>query len=87
MKKSLIKKKYLGLLFIAIGHLAGFLFIWTIAHELSAMQKVRFPLYFDWESQISFQPWALPIYFSFNVCPSSFFYYSIKRSVIIVVLK
>ncbi len=71
MKRPLAKK-YLGLLLIAIGHLVGFLFIWTIAHELSAMQKVRFPLYFDWESRISFQPWALPIYFSFNVAVAIF---------------
>lgn len=31
------------------------------------MRTVRYPLYFAWESQITFQRWALPLYFSLDI--------------------
>ena len=31
------------------------------------MRAVRYPLYFAWETQITFQWWALPLYFSLDI--------------------
>ena len=52
---------------MALVFYLGFLFFWTLSHELSDMRTVRYPLYFDWESNIQFQGWALPLYFSLDI--------------------
>ena len=56
-----------GVLLVAIGYYASFLFLWTLSHELSDMRAVRYPLYFAWESDIVFRWWALPLYFSLDI--------------------
>ena len=52
---------------MALGFYIGFLFLWMLSHELSAMREVRYQLYFDWESTIQFRGWALPLYFSLDI--------------------
>jgi membrane-associated phospholipid phosphatase len=56
-----------GVLWVALCYYIGFLFLWSLSHELSDMRAVRYPLYFAWESQIAFQAWALPLYFSLDI--------------------
>ncbi|MCH2135611.1 MAG: phosphatase PAP2 family protein [Phycisphaerales bacterium] len=46
---------------------AGFAIVWGIAHQLSDLAPQRLPLYLNWETDIPFQPWALPVYFSLDV--------------------
>ena len=57
----------IGVIWIALSFYIGFLFLWSLSHELSDMRIVRFPLYFDWETDIQFQGWALPLYFSLDI--------------------
>ncbi len=52
---------------MALSFYLGFLFFWTLSHELSDMRLVRYPLYFGWEATIEFQKWALPFYFSLDI--------------------
>ncbi len=56
----------LGVLVVAIGYYVLFSLVWTVAHELSDLRAVRLPLTFAWESDIPFQAWILPLYFSLD---------------------
>lgn len=56
-----------SVLWVALAYYVGFLFLWTVSHELSNMREVRYPLYFDWETGIQFREWALPLYFSLDI--------------------
>ena len=56
-----------SVIWVALVFYIGFLFLWTLSHELSAMRAIRFPLYFDWETDIQFRGWALPLYFSLDI--------------------
>ena len=51
-----------GVLWVALIFGAGFMVLWTGSHEISDLRAVRYPLYFDWETRIPFQQWALAIY-------------------------
>ena len=51
-----------GVLWVALIFGAGFMALWTGSHEISDLRGVRYPLYFDWETRIPFQKWALAIY-------------------------
>jgi membrane-associated phospholipid phosphatase len=31
------------------------------------MREIRYPLYFEWETNITFRDWALPLYFSLDI--------------------
>ena len=59
----------------ALGFYLGFLFFWTLSHELSDMRAVRYPLYFAWEREIEFRGWALPLYFSLDIAVIIFPFY------------
>jgi len=61
------KKHKASVLWVALAYYIGFFFLWTVSHELSDMREVRYPLYFDWETQITFRGWALPLYFSLDI--------------------
>ncbi len=63
------------IIWAALGFYLGFLFFWTLSHELSDMRTVRYPLYFAWESEIQFRGWALPLYFSLDVAVILFPFY------------
>ena len=56
-----------SVIWIALAYYFGFFFLWTVSHELSDMREIRFPLYFDWETEIQFRGWALPFYFSLDI--------------------
>jgi membrane-associated phospholipid phosphatase len=56
-----------GVIWLALGFYLGFLFFWTLSHELSDMRAIRYPLYFGWEREIEFRGWALPLYFSLDI--------------------
>ena len=51
-----------GVLWVVLIFGVGFLVLWTGAHEISDLRTVRYPLYFEWETKIPFEKWALPIY-------------------------
>ena len=51
-----------GVLWVTLIFGAGFMLLWTGSHEISDLRGVRYPLYFDWETRIPFQKWALAIY-------------------------
>lgn len=51
-----------GVIWVVILFLIGFAILWIGAHEISDLRDVRYPLYFGWEVDIPFQPWALWIY-------------------------
>lgn len=57
----------MGVLVVAVGYYVLFSLVWTMAHELSDLRAVRLPLTFAWESDIPFQAWILPLYFSLDV--------------------
>ena len=46
--------------------LPRFSLVWTIAHEASDLWATRLPLTFEWETEIPFQKWILPLYFSLD---------------------
>ena len=52
---------------MALGYYVGFFILWMVSHELSDMRAVRFPLYFAWETKITFREWAAPLYFSLDI--------------------
>jgi len=54
-------------IWIALAYYVGFFFLWTVSHELSDMREIRYPLYFEWETNITFRDWALPLYFSLDI--------------------
>jgi len=56
-----------SVLLVALSYYIGFLFLWSLSHELSDMRTVRYPLYFAWEANITFRGWALPLYFSLDI--------------------
>ena len=56
-----------SVIWVALCFYLGFLFFWTLSHELSDMRLVRYPLYFGWEATIEFRWWALPLYFSLDI--------------------
>lgn len=79
----MIKNSRVQVAWVALGFYLSFLFFWTLSHELSDMRATRFPLYFDWESNIVFQGWALPLYFSLDIAVIVFpFYYRSWRNAI-----
>jgi len=51
-----------GVLWVVVLFGIGFMILWTGAHEISDLRTDRYPLYFDWETRIPFQHWALWIY-------------------------
>ena len=51
-----------GVLWVVVAFLTLFGVIWAITNEISALEEDRYPLYFDWEARIPFQPWALIFY-------------------------
>ena len=55
------------MIWIALAYYVGFFFLWTVSHELSDMREIRYPLYFEWETNITFRDWALPLYFSLDI--------------------
>lgn len=57
----------LNVIWVALGYYVGFLFLWTVSHEISAMRETRYPLYFAWETEIEFRRWAVPLYFSLDI--------------------
>jgi len=61
------KSSRVSVAWVALGYYIGFLFLWSLSHELSAMRAIRYPLYFAWETEIHFQSWALPLYFSLDI--------------------
>ena len=60
-------KSRASVIWVALGFYLGFLFLWTLSHELSDMRSIRYPLYFEWEREITFRRWALPLYFSLDI--------------------
>jgi membrane-associated phospholipid phosphatase len=64
-----------SVIWVALGFYLGFFFFWTLSHELSDMRTVRYPLYFDWESNIEFRGWALPLYFTLDIAVILFPFY------------
>ncbi len=52
---------------ITLAYAVGFSVVWGGAHWLTEQHAERWPLYFDWEAQLPFQAWALPLYFSMDV--------------------
>ena len=56
-----------SVIWVALAYYIGFLFLWTVSHELSDMREIRYPLYFAWESRIQFREWAVPLYFSLDL--------------------
>ena len=65
-------KDKVSTIWVAIGFSIAFMCIWTVSHELSASREERLPLYFEWESNIRFQWWAMPIYFSLDLAVTLF---------------
>ena len=51
-----------GVLWVVVGFLAVFGVLWSVSNEISALEENRYPLYFDWEAAIPFQPWAMIFY-------------------------
>jgi membrane-associated phospholipid phosphatase len=56
-----------GLVAVAAAYGIGFLLVWGGAHWLTETQVERLPWYFHWETQVPFQAWTLPLYFSMDV--------------------
>ncbi len=67
-----MSKEKASTIWVALGFSVAFFFLWTVSHELSNMREVRYPLYFDWETAIPFQWWAVPIYFSLDIIVTLF---------------
>ena len=68
---------------VALIFYLGFLFLWTLSHELSDMRAIRYPLYFGWEREIEFREWALPLYFTLDIAVILFpFYFHTWREAI-----
>ena len=67
-----MSKEKASTIWVALGFSVAFFFLWTVSHELSDMREVRYPLYFDWETSIPFQWWAVPIYFSLDIIVTLF---------------
>jgi len=65
--QHLMNKERLSTCWIGLAFGLCFVIIWTISHELSGMQANRYHLHFQWESNIPFQWWAVPIYFSLDI--------------------
>ena len=51
-----------GVLWVVAIFAVAFMILWTGSHEISDLRTERYPLYFEWETQIPFQTWALLIY-------------------------
>jgi len=61
------KNSRASVIWVALAYYVGFLFLWTVSHELSNMRDIRYPLYFAWETGIDFHGWAVPLYFSLDI--------------------
>ena len=68
----MISKEKASTIWVAFSFSVCFFILWTASHELSALREVRYPLYFDWETTIPFQWWAVPIYFSLDIAATFF---------------
>ena len=62
-----MNKERLSTCWIGMAFGLCFVIIWTISHELRGRQANRYHLHFQWESNIPFQWWAVPIYFSLDI--------------------
>lgn len=72
-----------SVVWVALSFYLGFLFLWTLSHELSDMRAVRYPLYFEWEREIEFRKWALLLYFTLDIAVILFpFYFRTWREAI-----
>ena len=56
-----------GALLVAGLYYVLFSLVWSAAHELSDLWGRRLPLTFEWEAQIPFQLWILPLYFTLDL--------------------
>jgi membrane-associated phospholipid phosphatase len=72
-----------GKLLVAAAYGVGFVLLWGGSHALSDLQTERMPLYFQWERDVPYVGWVLPLYFSLDVLVAiaPFFFRTWRQSV------
>ena len=75
-------RRWPGLFAVAAGYGIGFAMVWGGSHLLTDMQIDRLPWYYDWETRIPFQQWAVPLYFTLDILVAMlpFFYHTWRHA-------